>query len=184
MGFKDAFSTDIIKAGLEAIDTLSTSAEERGQLKIELVKETLAAQTSLVQAQSAVIIAEAQGSSWIQRNWRPVTMLTFVGVIVYKYVLRDIAIWFGLELPPLELPEGLWTVIQIGLGGYVLGRSGEKIAETVSGVAGTNLFTSGKIAKKTRKSLLRELRRARKAGDEATVNRILDLIDPAGDPEP
>lgn len=60
----------------------------------------------------------------------------------------------------------------------MLGRSGEKIAETVSGVAGTNLFTSDKIAKKTRKSLLRELRRARKGGDEATVNRILDVIDP------
>jgi len=30
----------------------------------------------------------------------------------------------------LEFPDKLWSLLQIGVGGYVIGRSAEKIAES------------------------------------------------------
>jgi hypothetical protein len=54
-------------------------------------------------------------------NWRPITMLIFVGLIVAR--------WFGWAAPNLAEEEyiKLWSIVELGLGGYVIGRSAEKI---------------------------------------------------------
>ncbi len=64
---------------------------------------------------------EAQGQSWLQRTWRPITMLTFVALIVAR--------WLGWSAPNLSQAEALklWDIVEIGLGGYVIGRSAEKV---------------------------------------------------------
>jgi hypothetical protein len=66
-----------------------------------------------------VVKAEAQGQSWLQRTWRPITMLVFVGLIVAR--------WLGWSAPNLGEAEvlKLWDIVEIGLGGYVIGRSAE-----------------------------------------------------------
>lgn len=70
-----------------------------------------------------IILAEAQGESWLQRNWRPGLMVWFA-ILVGAY-------WFGWT--PENLPEStvlkLFTIVQVGVGGYILGRSGEKIVK-------------------------------------------------------
>jgi len=55
------------------------------------------------------------------RTWRPITMLTFVALIVAR--------WLGWSAPNLAEAEALklWDIVEIGLGGYVIGRSAEKI---------------------------------------------------------
>ena len=65
--------------------------------------------------------AEAQGQSWLQRTWRPITMLVFVALIVTR--------WLGWCAPNLGEAEALklWDIVQLGLGGYVIGRSAEKV---------------------------------------------------------
>lgn len=54
-------------------------------------------------------------------NWRPLTMLTFVGLIVAR--------WFGYAAPELSEAEylKLWDIVELGLSGYVIGRSVEKV---------------------------------------------------------
>ena len=82
----------------------------------------------IAEAAAAAVVAEAQGESWLQRNWRPMVMLWFSFLIG--------AYWFGF-VPvgmPVSAVEGLFTLVQIGLGGYVIGRSGEKIAKTIAPV--------------------------------------------------
>ena len=76
-------------------------------------------ETKLADAQANVIMSEANAESWIARSWRPITMLTFVGLIVYSQLTENV------------IPDQLWTVVQIGLGGYVAGRSLEKTAGSV-----------------------------------------------------
>jgi hypothetical protein len=46
--------------------------------------------------------------------------------------LRDLPLLrlFFNESVILELPDKLWNLLQIGVGGYVIGRSAEKIAES------------------------------------------------------
>lgn len=107
------------------IDNLHTSDAERGQLKAEMLKlqnsvttQLLGYEQQLLEAQSSVIRAEAQGQSWLQRSWRPITMLTFLGLVV-----ADTLGWTAFRLAPEA-----WDLLQIGLGGYVIGRSAEKVA--------------------------------------------------------
>lgn len=117
------FLTGAIKPITDLIDNLHTSDEERLILKNELAKieskmglKLLDYEKQLLTSQSNIIIAEAQGGSWLQKSWRPLTMLVFLILVI-----ADSFGWLATPLAPQA-----WTLIQIGLGGYVVGRSGEK----------------------------------------------------------
>ena len=79
--------------------------------------------------QADIIIAEAQSEHKLTAQWRPITMLVFVIIIANNYLVYPYLSLFWIEAPLLELPPDLWQLLQIGLGGYVVGRSGEKIAQ-------------------------------------------------------
>lgn len=80
-----------------------------------------------------IVLAEAQGASWLQRNWRPVLMLTVVAIIANNYLLAPYvnALFGANSVPVLALPERLWDLMTLGVGGYVVGRSAEKIVTTL-----------------------------------------------------
>jgi hypothetical protein len=84
---------------------------------------------TLVKEQASIVRAEAQGASWIQRSWRPLLMMVIIGIIFNNYVLFPYASMFTDKAVMLELPVQLWGLIKIGVGGYVVGRSGEKFAK-------------------------------------------------------
>ncbi len=92
------------------------------------VDTALAAQ----QEQVKVILAEAQGQSWLQRNWRPLLMMTVMVIIANNYILAPYlqAIFGANKFPILPLPDQLWQLMNLGLGGYVVGRSAEKLMTT------------------------------------------------------
>ena len=125
--------TGLFKTAGDIVDNLHTSDEERLSLKnafVELqgsvIGDVLEYQKSLNDAQATIITAEAQGKSWIQRSWRPITMLTFVVIVLMR--------WFGLTVDvPESVEVELMSLIKIGLGGYVAGRSVEKVTEIASG---------------------------------------------------
>jgi hypothetical protein len=120
---------DVISPVTKLIDNLHTSDEERLKAKESLAKiqldmslKVLDAQTKLVEQQAKIITAEAQGESWLQRTWRPITMLFFL-VCLGVY-------WFGLAPQYLidnpDVVEKLFTIIGIGIGGYIGSRGIEK----------------------------------------------------------
>ncbi len=101
---------------IKAIDGVTTSGAERMELKKQFIG-------GIVDAQSKVLVAEAQSGSWLTRSWRPIVMLSFAGILVYTF-------WVGpmFDLRVVDLPKDMWTMLQVGLGGYVGGRSVEKLA--------------------------------------------------------
>lgn len=103
------------------------ASEKLAELQATYQAKLVDADMEYVKAQADVIMAEAKSESWIARNWRPITMLVFVFIIAYDFILAQI---FSLKLLPI--PEDLWALIKLGLGGYVIGRSAEKIAATYS----------------------------------------------------
>ena len=120
-----SFIGEIFKPAAKLIDDLHTSDEEKLTLKNKLTviqnemhSKVIDYETKLLDSQSSIIIAEASGQSWMQRSWRPITMLTFLGLVVFDS--------FGWLANPLAAEA--WTLLQIGLGGYVTGRSIEKVA--------------------------------------------------------
>lgn len=110
--------TDIIN---NVVDKVAPDAGMAEQLKFELTNALINADDTLLKQQANVIMSEATGESWLQRNWRPLSMLTFVGLVV--------AHWLGYTAPNLSEDQvlALLGIVKVGLGGYVVGRSGEKI---------------------------------------------------------
>lgn len=93
--------------------------------------EMMVSQHRLIKAEldaaSQIIISESKGNA-LQRNWRPLLMCTVMMILFNNYILIPYARAFGWVVPILEIPDGLWTLLTLGVGGYVVGRSGEKIA--------------------------------------------------------
>ena len=90
----------------------------------------------VVDAQRSILEKELSSGSWLARNWRPILMAVFTLMIVLNFLfvpglelfrtVFDLNFWIP---QPQDIPEKVWTLLQIGLGGYILGRSGEKIAD-------------------------------------------------------
>lgn len=115
---------DTIKGTLEGAGTLAKdirsaiTGEINPEKKAELQAQLLTLESDILKVRANVIMSEAGGKSWLQRSWRPITMLTFLVLVVLD----------AFKLLPFRLAEEAWTLLQIGLGGYVAGRSLEKIA--------------------------------------------------------
>lgn len=115
--------------GQVAKSVFPNAEDEIRRLEIQArMQEALIANQAQIEAAAAdVIRTEAEGESWLQRNWRPLTMMVFVGLIVGK--------WLGYTAPGVSeaLELRLLGLIEIGLGGYVIGRSVEKVAPVIAG---------------------------------------------------
>jgi hypothetical protein len=98
-------------------------AQADAQLKLLAMQQS--GDLAELNAAVSVIVAEATGN-WLQRSWRPLMMLTFTGLIVAR--------WLGWAAPHLDAAEyeHLWSIVQLGIGGYTIGRSVEKIAPAVA----------------------------------------------------
>lgn len=133
---------DIFEPAAALIDNLHTSKEEKLEAKArmltvqtEFLAYALDFESKALEAKTSIILAETQSESWVTRNWRPITMLSFVGAIL--------GYWFGLtpdSVPEIAV-EWMFDLVKIGLGGYVVGRSAEKIVP--------GLMTSFKAKEKT-----------------------------------
>lgn len=120
------FSSSVIGEIGKVIDNLFTSEEERIKAKNEVFKVLKEKQLELQQMQTDIILAEAKGN-WLQRSWRPILMLAFGFIVIY---VKFIAPLFQLPIPPLE--DEFWNLLQLGIGGYVVGRTGEKMMDSFS----------------------------------------------------
>ena len=120
------FTSGVIKEIGNAIDKLFTTEEERLKAKNEIFKVLQEQQLELQKLQTEIIVTEANGN-WLQRSWRPILMLAFGFIVIY---VKFIAPLFNLPIPPLE--NEFWNLLQLGIGGYVVGRSAEKIAGNIT----------------------------------------------------
>ncbi len=103
------------------------AAEAAHELRLAMLDHDKTAQ----EVARDVVVAEAKSDHWLTSAWRPITMLVFVAIVANNYILAPyIDLIFGAGLQ-LEVPEPMWDLIKIGLGGYVVGRSAEKVAERV-----------------------------------------------------
>lgn len=104
----------------KAIDKAFPDKTEANKLKAAVDQQLISLSAQELQSATAIITAEASGESWLQRNWRPLLMLWFAGLVGSH--------WLGYT--PANLPESvvnnLLDIVHVGIGGYVIGRSAEK----------------------------------------------------------
>jgi len=117
--------------GSTLLDKFFPDKEAANKAKIVLLEMKQNGELSKLQTSAGIVTAEAKSEHWLAANWRPVTMLTFVFIIANNYILYPYLALFFEEAPKLEIPPDMWALLKIGLGGYVVGRSAEKVATVV-----------------------------------------------------
>lgn len=111
----------------KVVGNLFPDPEAKAKAESEVMQQLLKHQSEIESAAGEIVKQEAASAHWLAANWRPITMLIFVGLIVSR--------WLGFTAENMSEPEYLevYGLIKIGLGGYVIGRSVEKIAPGVIG---------------------------------------------------
>lgn len=117
---------DVFKSIAGIIDDVFTSDEERLQAKNQIFQLLSDKSAELNALKAEIIQTEARGN-WLQRSWRPLLMLLFGFVVLYSKFIAP-----AFNLPNAELESEFWDLLQIGIGGYVVGRSAEKIIKDLS----------------------------------------------------
>jgi hypothetical protein len=125
-------ASDLVKNGGNIIDKLSTTDEEKLKAKNELSGLVFNALGKMQEAQRDVLVTETRGN-WLQRSWRPVLMLSFGFIVMYAYFFEPAFLLSDGEAGVADtLNENFWGLLKLGVGGYIIGRSTEKVATTVT----------------------------------------------------
>lgn len=118
----------------KAVEDKDKANEIKAAIDQALLSADLSRFQQEIKAQASIVLGEVQGESWLQRNWRPVLMLTIVAIVANNYILAP---YLGSIFPDyfhvLALPDRLWDLMTVGVGGYVVGRSGEKAIKAWKG---------------------------------------------------
>ena len=126
MNLLASFAKLILPGVFKEVDKAVPDQDLGAKLKASIQAAVLSADTSALETQAGVVTAEAKGESWLQRNWRPLTMMVFVAIVVNNYLLAPYMQAIFSWSVSLDTPPDLWALIKLGLGGYVMGRSAEK----------------------------------------------------------
>jgi hypothetical protein len=101
------------------------------KLKSQLQTQLLQSNTAELQAAAKIVEAEAK-AGWFASSWRPLLMYVLIFILVWNYVIGPVIKVFTGAVISFELPGDVWTLLNVGLGGYVVGRSAESVARTMA----------------------------------------------------
>ena len=110
---------------LSVVDKAVEDKDQAGQIKARLNELALNGALQELEAAAKIIVAEAQGESWLQRNWRPLLMVMFGVIIANNYLVVPL-----FNTPAAIIPPDMWDLLKLGVGGYVVGRTVEKGLKT------------------------------------------------------
>ena len=113
--------TNLVSAVGEIVDRLTLPGREKKQLETDILRRLIAVEEKTISEQAASIREEARGN-WLQRSWRPIVMLVFTLIILAGTFLN---------LPILADTSRFWDLLEIGLGGYIIGRGSEQLVSSL-----------------------------------------------------
>lgn len=116
----------LLDFGSTLLDKFFPDKDAAAKAKIELFKMQASGELSKLQAQAGIITAEANSEHLLAAIWRPITMLVFVFIIANNYIIYPYLSLFIDNAPEIKLPEHMWDLLKIGIGGYTIGRTIEK----------------------------------------------------------
>lgn len=121
----------LAKILFNTVDKAVLDKDQAAKLKAQLNTQLLQSGTEELKAAASIVEAEAK-SNWFVAGWRPTLMYVLIFILVWNYILGPIIKVFTGTVITFELPGDVWTLLNVGLGGYVVGRSGESIARTIA----------------------------------------------------
>ena len=121
----------LAKILFNTIDKAVPDKDLQEKLKAQLQTQLLQSNTQELQAAAKIIEAEAK-AGWFAASWRPLLMYVLIFILVWNYVIGPVIKVFTGAVISFELPGDVWTLLNVGLGGYVVGRSAESVARTMA----------------------------------------------------
>ena len=118
--------TAALDVGGKLIDRLWPDPTQRDQARLAMLELAQRGELAEFTQRAEIVKTEAASENWLASSWRPILMLVFGALIVAR--------WFGWAAPNLSEAEylKLWSIVELGLGGYVIGRTAEKIVPAVA----------------------------------------------------
>ena len=123
--------TPLAKILFNTVDKAVEDKDLANRLKADLQTQMLQSHTQELTAAAKIIEAEAK-AGWFASSWRPLLMYVLIFILIWNYVLGPVILFFFKASITITLPGDVWTLLQIGLGGYVVGRSAESVARTMA----------------------------------------------------
>lgn len=112
---------DIVK---EAIPDPDKKMDAENKVRLALLENAKQIEASA----SSIVLAEAKSESWIASSWRPILMMNITAIVSVNFLVFPLVeVFTGTKLS-IPLPPELWTLLTVGVGGYTIGRSAEKVA--------------------------------------------------------
>jgi phenylpyruvate tautomerase PptA (4-oxalocrotonate tautomerase family) len=117
----------------QILDRHIADRQTRDKLAAELQQSLIEQLAKEQESAASVIIAESKSEHWLTANWRPlltVVLMAFLVLVGLLIPLADLVAGGPIPYRPRwsDLPEGFWQFLTVGMGGYIGGRSLEKIA--------------------------------------------------------
>lgn len=118
--------TGLFGPATKLIDKVSTTDQERLELRNELAKIEASVTEKMIEvaklqldAEVKVKTAELSSNNWLVQSWRPATSVMLVGLVIYH------------SYSQIPMPAELSNLVEVFLGVYSGGRTLEKIASSV-----------------------------------------------------
>lgn len=108
------------------LDKVIPDPKAAAEAKLKMLELEQTGELTEITQKAGIIKAEAESEHWLVASWRPILMLTFGALIVAR--------WLGFSAPGISEAEilKLWNIVEFGLGGYIVGRSAEKVLPNVA----------------------------------------------------
>ena len=113
--------TNLVSAVGDIVNRLTLPGREKKQLETDILRLLIAVEEKTISEQAAAIREEARGN-WLQRSWRPIVMLVFTVIVLAGTFLN---------LPILSDTSRFWDLLEIGRGGYIIGRGSEQLVSSL-----------------------------------------------------
>lgn len=116
----------VLAVGGKVIDRLFPDPAQKAEAQLKLLELAQKGDLTDLTERASIVKTEAASQHWLAATWRPIVMLTFTALIVAR--------WMGWSAPGLSEAEilKLWDIVELGLGGYVIGRTAEKVVPTLA----------------------------------------------------
>jgi hypothetical protein len=125
----------LILPGITSIfDKYLTNEADKAKATQEITQQLLTNEAAITDAAKDVIVAEAESDSPLAKNWRPILMYLLMLMLIWITAVAPIFGLVDVTLKSLQgVPDNLWNMLMVGLGGYMFSRTGEKIVKTLKG---------------------------------------------------
>jgi len=109
----------------DVLDKIIPDPAAQAEAKLKLMELAQKGEFTEMTTKADIIKAETNSESWLAQSWRPIMMLTFGALIVAR--------WMGYAAPGISQEEilKLWNIVELGITGYVVGRTVEKLTPQV-----------------------------------------------------